>query len=528
MTLLSDNDDDTDDDNEDVDADAEEASSIPPQTEEVDRFAYYTTVTVPLSDDSVPAVRLPISSSASSLQDSRNIEEHNNTNGAVRMQLRCMEALTPVDMLHLANGTQDATGNRLWMGALFFIEAMIRPVPTAGEAGEAAGQIRARSPGCSSEDNAQQHLQQQQDQLYHLRRELFHNRKVLELGCGTGAALLSLGIVAHQYQQQQQQQQLPAKNTSSRPPPIPTHVTFTDNDPTVLALCRSNCHLNHLLLTTKNDDDDDVDDSEDYSQDSNHYCTVLPLDWGSTLAESTASALASQLRGGAQDTVIATDVIYDLATLRPLFATASSLLQTVTKKQTDDDTHDDDKKARERTTEDRPSPDHDATDRSKRYFVLAHVPRADIACEPQQIQQELEQRILEEAQHYNFVPIHKHASTGTPSNSSCSSSRPRDHCSHGTVTETGRRNTNTPDFDRLFQDDQHNEVDYALRPKRVQAIFTNHTPSTDKNENANDHDHDRTHPSRDHRNNRLLASTEYTYEDLQDCGASLMIFVRVD
>ena len=94
------------------------------------------------------------------------------------------------------------------------------------------------------------------------------------------------------------------------------------------------------------------------------------------------------------------------------------------------------------------------------------------------------------------------------------------------MTETGRRNTNTTDFDRLFQDD-HNEVDYALRPKRVRAIFTNHTAtSTDKNENSND-DHDRTHPSRDRRT-RLLASTEYTYEDLQDCGASLMIFVRVD
>ena len=533
MTLLSDND-DADDDSEDVDTDAEEeeASSIPPPTEEVDRFAYYTTVAVPLSDDIVPA------SSSSSLQGNSKTEEHNDNNGVVRMQLRCMEALTPVDMLHLANGTQDATGNRLWMGALFFIEAMIRPVPTAGEGGEAVVQLRARSPGCSSEDTEPQQLQQelqqqQQDQLYHLRRELFHNRKVLELGCGTGAALLSLGIVAHQYQQQQQQQY--------RPPPIPTHITLTDKDPTVLALCRSNCQLNNLFRSTENrrtktartstedttdDEDDDEDkDSEKPSPDPTPYCTVRPLDWGSTLAGSNASA-SSELRDcGAHDTVIATDVIYDLATLQPLFATASSLLQTATKKKKDDYMHNEDQKSRDRTTEDRSSPDDDATERLQRYFVLAHVPRADIACEPQQIQHEIERRILEAAQHYNFIPIHKHASTGTPSNSSSSNS-PWHHSSNDNVTDTGSRNTTT-DLDRLFKDDQ-NEDDYALRPKLVRAIFTNHTSITVENENPNDHDdHDVTHQSRDRRN-RLLASTEYTYEDLQDCGASMMIFVLVD
>ena len=282
------------------------------------------------------------------------------------------------------------------------------------------------------------------------------------------------------------------------------------------------------MPTTNDDDsndDDAVDDSEDPAQDPTPYCTARPLDWGCTLAGST-----TQLRDcGLHDTVIATDVIYDLATLRPLFATASYLLQTETKEKTDFTHNDDDNKTRDRTTEDRSRlPEEEATERRQRYFVLAHVPRANIACEPQQIQHELEQRILAAAQHYNFRPIHKHASTGTPSNSSSSSSsRPRDHCSHGTVTETGRRNTNTTDFDRLFQDDHH-EVDYALRPQQVRAIFTNHnTPATDKNENANSNDHDRTHPSRDRRT-RLLAATEYTYEDLQDCGASLMIFVRVD
>ena len=36
------------------------------------------------------------------------------------IQLRCVKALTPLGMINLYNTAHDATGNRIWMGALFF------------------------------------------------------------------------------------------------------------------------------------------------------------------------------------------------------------------------------------------------------------------------------------------------------------------------------------------------------------------------------------------------------------------------
>ena len=70
------------------------------------------------------------------------------------------------------------------------------------------------------------------------------------------------------------------------------------------------------------------------------------------------------------DSVIATDVIYDTASIRPLFQTAASVLKT------------------------------------KGYFVLSHIPRASIKCGEREsstssIRDEIEALILKEAENFD-------------------------------------------------------------------------------------------------------------------------------
>jgi len=40
------------------------------------------------------------------------------------IQIACVEALTPLDMLHLGSGEHDSTGNCVWLGALLLIRAL--------------------------------------------------------------------------------------------------------------------------------------------------------------------------------------------------------------------------------------------------------------------------------------------------------------------------------------------------------------------------------------------------------------------
>eukprot|EP00532_Pseudo-nitzschia_australis_P020039 CAMPEP_0168304484 /NCGR_PEP_ID=MMETSP0142_2-20121227/46871_1 /TAXON_ID=44445 /ORGANISM="Pseudo-nitzschia australis, Strain 10249 10 AB" /LENGTH=141 /DNA_ID=CAMNT_0008255709 /DNA_START=112 /DNA_END=533 /DNA_ORIENTATION=- len=76
------------------------------------KFSYYDTVVFPLS--------LPLSGARM---------EHQQQQQQLCMKLRCVNRLTPLDMLDLSNGAGDATGNRVWMGAVFFLECMVRPLP---------------------------------------------------------------------------------------------------------------------------------------------------------------------------------------------------------------------------------------------------------------------------------------------------------------------------------------------------------------------------------------------------------------
>jgi hypothetical protein len=246
-------------------------------------------------------------------------------NRPLQMKLQCVESLTPLDMLDLSNGIGDATGNRIWMGALFFIECFVRPLPRLSTNNETFySKIRAMS---------------------ELRSALFFNKRILELGAGTGASLIAIGLAGTVCEHVK-----------------PKSLTLTDNDPVVLALCEKNCITNF---------NDDVDVS----------FQVCALDWGKDNVEKIMHASdhddddTDNRRGrkhiyvSSQDTVVATDVIYDLSALQPLFETASILVKTAG------------------------------------FFVLSHVPRACIDCDWKDIRDALEHEIINEAAKHNFALI---------------------------------------------------------------------------------------------------------------------------
>jgi len=142
----------------------------------------------------------------------------------------------------------------------------------------------------------------------------------------------------------------------------PKSLTLTDNDPVVLSLCEKNCITNF---------NDDVDVS----------FQVCALDWGKDNLEKiihesddddtdTDNGRGSKhIYASSQDTVVATDVIYDLSALQPLFETASILVKI------------------------------------GGFFVLSHVPRACIDCDWKDIRDALEHEILNEAAKHNFALI---------------------------------------------------------------------------------------------------------------------------
>jgi hypothetical protein len=125
---------------------------------------------------------------------------------------------------------------------------------------------------------------------------------MIELGCGTGIGQLALMSA------------IKAKTNSCR-----IHACFTDADPAVLNLCQRNCLLNHLP-------------QDNYS--------IQELTWGQ---DHTKMTMNSNF-----DIVLATDVLYDIDMLHPLFATASQLL----------------------------SSSSSSSKYQHRMFILSHIPRA--------------------------------------------------------------------------------------------------------------------------------------------------------
>ena len=131
-------------------------------------------------------------------------------------------------------------------------------------------------------------------------RNLFCSKRVLELGCGTGVGGLSVLLAPETWQSK------------------PSHVAFSDIDDEVIALCRKNCerHLHSDSISCRDEP----------------LFSTFALNWGDAAPQNES--------GDLYDVVLATDVLYDMACLRPLLSTT---LQSI---------------------------------REGGFFVLAHVPRS--------------------------------------------------------------------------------------------------------------------------------------------------------
>lgn len=192
--------------------------------------------------------------------------------GRHQISIQCVSALSPLDMIDMYHGSQDATGNRVWTGALLFLEAFARDLPTT-KSTSADGPNGELPP--SLDESIATTIQAK---LCRLRAQAIDDKSIVELGCGTGISGISI---------------LADYKGSS-----PASVTFTDFDGPALDLCRRNCEAN-------------IDDKSRYS--------IQQLEWGSDLPE------GEQVKS--YDTVVATDVLYDISSLAPLMQTASKLVK---------------------------------------------------------------------------------------------------------------------------------------------------------------------------------------------------------
>lgn len=401
-----------------------------------ERFSYYDTVLVPLS----------------SSQSQRIPPDPEPSPPPLVMEIRCRESLTPLDMLDLSNGLSDATGHRIWMGAVLFLECMVRELEFHVDV------------DLDSTTAEQAERRRKRRALVELRTKLFHHKHVLELGSGTGAGLIAIGLAGSRTRKPleitttRSDEDEPGKNHHEEEeeeehpcrPIRPLVLTLTDNEENVLALCRNNCdrNLRHP---------EQASPCVDYR--------VGKLDWGefcsrsssgSDLDESTTPAsheprdaffLDTDGLRGTLDTVVATDVIYDVSAIPLLMTTAQGLLKT------------------------------------GGVFVLAHVPRASIECDLSKIRETLEELICSQARQKGF--------------------------------ETCLCNTGKGDefqncrilFEGTTEDSNGGGAAAAttiLRPSTLSQVWA--TPRQGEP--------------------LLSVSSDYDYEELEACGASILFFVK--
>jgi SAM-dependent methyltransferase len=153
------------------------------------------------------------------------------------VEIECVEGLTPLDMMDLGAGVHDATGHCVWTGAFFLIDCL--------------GRLQG----------------------------YFHQKRVIELGSGTGIAGIALLRL---------------------PQSAPSFLCFTDADTNALELCRRNCQLN-------------------FRKEQSYAYSTEELSWGRPLPPSVLAA--------SFDTCLGTDIFYDFAILPTILQTASTCLR---------------------------------------------------------------------------------------------------------------------------------------------------------------------------------------------------------
>lgn len=388
--------------------------------------------------------------------------------GAVSVKLRCMKRLTPLDMLDLSNGVRDSTGNRVWMGAIFFLECFVRPIGKTAAAASTNANANTNTKKMNNNNDSSRAA------LRRLRRALFHDKTVLELGTGTGVSLIAVGMAGRVNGTVDQQQPENETETLVRS----RKLTLTDNDATVLSLCRMNCKAN--FDTNGNGNDEDKDER-------NPCYTVGRLDWEEFCKQQEPPQHQQQLVTSAgvtpdpfflepsslvssHDCVVATDVVYHLSTIEILFRTACKVLK------------------------------------QGGTFVLAHVPRADIDCRPCLIRESLESEILAAATSHGFSS--SSSVVGVDNNTAEKNTRGAEEedslCSALKILCTDNNDINN-----------NGDSNNIIRPSSIMGIWAD--------ERENDKDEDRPKSSW---NTKSFFSSEYDYDDLEATGASILIFVK--
>jgi hypothetical protein len=230
----------------------------------------------------------------------------------------------------------DGSGHCIWMGALYFIHVLTISSATTGISGAAA----------AADDD--------------LMSSYVHNKKVVaEMGCGTGTA----GIAVLKLIQENQH------STQT------IRMIFLDNDKEALELCRNNCNLNTIP-------------ESNYIIQYQDTWSEEPPQHSSFEQQSTATTI---------DTVLATDVLYDLKIIRPFLATASRIL----------DSYDESLSS------------SSVTKTATRHLILSHVPRwflptsgnsdDDLSsknkCKSQDPARDLEEHIVNQAKEFGLILV---------------------------------------------------------------------------------------------------------------------------
>ena len=200
------------------------------------------------------------------------------------LKVKCLteKELSPLDIVNShSTCAHDATGHHIWLASYFFLDALVRPI------------------------------QNEKMDLIQMRKETFSQKRVLELGCGTGILGLAIIVNARSIKSTFESTEINCNFSPDIASPI--KMILTDADPDALELCKLNCEINNLDLN-------------------NESICIRPLAWGTECWDTPKTEKdgikdeKKVLLKGSFDTVIAADVVYELEALPPLMKSVSEAL----------------------------------------------------------------------------------------------------------------------------------------------------------------------------------------------------------
>jgi hypothetical protein len=260
--------------------------------------------------------------------ETKRINNSNRGGRVLRYKSMSSEAMTPLDMTYGGHTNDndndndndadadvddddefyDGTGNLMWMAAVCFGHLVAQQVEPLRSYLSYLPITTTTSTTTTTKPFYSRHN-------HHRRR---YHRRVCELGCGTGGAGISLLLFSNNNNNDNiANNNSVSSSAESESGSGSCHVVFTDNDVESLELCKSNCELNeinpnnysHRLLGWGLQQQQQQEEKVEVEQEQEKNDHHLDLDRYSF------------------DTVLATDVVYDLKMIAPLLQTAEFLLK---------------------------------------------------------------------------------------------------------------------------------------------------------------------------------------------------------